>query len=127
MGHLMRPAVYGAYHGVYNLSNPEGPLKPYDVVGNVCEGGDVFARQRPVQQIREGDLLAVLDAGAYGMAMASTYNLRPLPAEVMIRPDGRLDLARRRRPPEELIDALLEAEATAATRSPTAPASPAAY
>lgn len=127
MGHLMRPAVYGAYHGVYNLSNPEGPLKPYDVVGNVCEGGDVFARQRPVQQIREGDLLAVLDAGAYGMAMASTYNLRPLPAEVMIRPDGRLDLARRRRPPEELIDALLEAEETAATRSPTAPASPAAY
>ncbi|PSQ98839.1 MAG: hypothetical protein BRD48_05945 [Bacteroidetes bacterium QS_9_68_14] len=61
------------------------------------------------------------------MAMASTYNLRPLPAEVMIRPDGRLDLVRRRRSPEELIDALLEAEATAATRSPTAPASPAAY
>lgn len=108
MGHLMRPAVYGAYHGVYNLSNPDGALETYDVVGNVCEGGDVFARERQVQEIREGDVLGILDVGAYGQAMASTYNLRPLPAEVMIRPDGSLDQTRRRRTPQELADDLLE-------------------
>jgi diaminopimelate decarboxylase len=106
MGHLMRPAVYEAYHGLYNLSNPNGALELYDVVGNVCEGGDVFARGRRVQQIREGDVLAVLDAGAYGQAMASTYNLRPLPAEAMIRPGGTPELVRHRRTAEELARAL---------------------
>ena len=119
MGHLLRPAVYGAYHGVYNLSNPGGPLETYDVVGNVCEAGDVFARERPVQEIREGDVLAILDAGAYGMAMASTYNLRPLPAEVMIRRDGTLDPVRQRRTPQALADELLETShhASASDRS----------
>lgn len=107
MNHLIRPALYDAYHAVYNLSNPDGPLQTYEVVGNICESGDVLARDRPVQTIREGDVLAVLDAGAYGMAMASTYNLRPLPAEVMIRPEGALDGIRCRRSPAELAETLL--------------------
>ncbi|ARA92800.1 diaminopimelate decarboxylase [Rhodothermaceae bacterium RA] len=106
MGHLVRPAMYGAYHALYNLSNPDGALQPYDVTGNICESGDLFARDRPVQTIREGDILAILDAGAYGMSMASEYNLRPLPAEVLVTEDGPR-LIRARRTPEELADALL--------------------
>lgn len=116
MTHLPRPALYGAYHGIYNLSNPQGPLQRYDVVGNVCEAGDVFARERPVQAIREGDVLAILDAGAYGMAMASTYNLRPLPAEVLHRADGPLELVRSRQSPDALASHWLNEDAAA--RSP---------
>lgn len=107
MGHLVRPAIYGAYHALYNLSNPDGPPQTYDVTGNICESGDVFARERAVQEIREGDVLAVLDAGAYGMAMASEYNLRPRPAEVLLQADGTFRLARRRLTDRELVDRLL--------------------
>ncbi len=88
MNQLVRPSVYGAYHEIFNLSNPSAERKPYEVVGNICESGDVFAKNRMVQNIREGDYLAIMDAGAYGMSMASVYNLRPLPAEVLIREDG---------------------------------------
>ena len=105
--HLIRPTLYDAYHGLVNLSNPDGPLRPYDVVGNVCESGDLFARQREVEELRRGDVLAVLGAGAYGMAMASTYNLRALPAEVLVRPDGTDALLRPRLTPADLADALL--------------------
>ena len=104
---LLRPTLYDAYHALANLSNPDGELRTYDVVGNVCESGDLFARQREVQELRRGDLLAVLDTGAYGVAMASTYNLRPLPAEVLVREDGRFDLVRRRLSPDELAAAVL--------------------
>lgn len=107
MNHLIRPSLYGAHHPVYNLSNPDGPLQTYDIVGNICESGDMVARRRAVQTLRPGDVLAILDTGAYGMAMASTYNLRPLPAEVLIRPDGTLDAVRRRRSPDELAEAML--------------------
>ena len=107
MGHLVRPTVYGAYHAIANLSNPGGPLKTYDVAGNICESGDLFAKERPVQEVREGDVLAILDAGAYGMAMASEYNLRPLPAEALIGTDGALRLTRRRASPAELVERLL--------------------
>lgn len=113
MGHLVRPTVYGAYHAVTNLSNPDGPLRPYDVAGNICESGDLFAKERAVQEIREGDVLALLDAGAYGMAMASEYNLRPLPAEVMISSDGTPHLTRRRVSPTELAGRLLEEDEVA--------------
>ncbi|SRR5690606_18636738 len=107
MGHLVRPAIYGAYHGIVNLSNPDGPLRTYDVTGNICESGDVFARERPVHEIREGDVLAILDAGAYGMAMASEYNLRPLPAEVLLTESGELRLIRRRGTVQELVERML--------------------
>ena len=118
MGHLVRPTVYGAYHAVANLSNPGGPLKVYDVAGNICESGDLFAKGRPVQEIREGDVLAILDAGAYGMAMASEYNLRPLPAEALIAADGTLRRTRRRLSPAELAERVLaEDEAVEARES----------
>jgi diaminopimelate decarboxylase len=99
--------MYEAYHALYNLSHPDGLLTRYDVVGNICESGDVFARDRWLQQVREGDVLAVLDVGAYGMSMASTYNLRPLPAEVMVEADGTTRLVTRRQSVAELVDRLM--------------------
>jgi diaminopimelate decarboxylase len=96
MGHLVRPALYGAYHAIWNVSNPTGKLEAYDVVGNICESGDFFGRDRLVQHIRRGDILAILDTGAYGMSMASEYNLRPLPAEVFVEDSGQVRLSRAR-------------------------------
>ena len=106
MNQLVRPTVYGAYHEIYNLSNPEGYRKPYEVVGNICESGDVFAKNRLVQEIRENDVLAIMDAGAYGMSMASLYNLRPLPAEVLIREDGSYEVIRARVSEKDLVHSL---------------------
>ncbi len=106
MAHLIRPAMYGAYHEIVNLSHPGGDVDAYTVVGNICESGDILARDRQLPAIRPGDVLAIMDAGAYGMAMASLYNLRPLPAEVMIRRDGRLELIQPRWTPEALLDTL---------------------
>ena len=102
--HLVRPAMYGSYHRIENLSRPDAPPVVCDVVGNICESGDIFARDRSLPEPRPGDLLALADAGAYGSAMASTYNTRPLPAEVVI--DGNeVRLARRRQTVDELLDA----------------------
>ena len=81
---LLRPALYQAYHRVRALGST-GPLTKVDVAGNVCETGDILAAGRELPLPAAGDLLLVLDAGAYGMSMASTYNSRPLPAEVMVR------------------------------------------
>ncbi len=107
MNHLVRPSVYGAYHEVVNLSNPAGAARPYTVTGNICETGDIFAEHRTLPEVREGDVLGLLDAGAYGMAMASTYNLRPLPAEVWVDPAGTARLLRARVTPEALVEAWL--------------------
>ena len=84
MNHLLRPALYGAYHRIVNLSAPEAPLEWVEVVGNVCETTDVLASNRPVPRPEEGHLLAFLDVGAYGFSMASRYNLWPLPKEVTL-------------------------------------------
>jgi diaminopimelate decarboxylase/aspartate kinase len=84
MNALMRPALYEAYHGIHNLSRLDAahPTATYDIVGPICESGDVLGRDRPLPiATAEGDVLLVADAGAYGMAMANTYNLRALPAE----------------------------------------------
>ena len=104
MNQLLRPALYQAYHEIVNLSNPDAPPIPYEVVGNICESGDIFAKSRSVQEIREGDILAILDAGAYGMAMASVYNLRPFPAEVLIHSDKTLRCILPREKPQDLVD-----------------------
>ncbi len=104
MGHLLRPVIYGAHHTIYNLSNPDGVPRTYDVVGNICESADFFARDREVQEIREGDILAIMDVGAYGMSMASEYNLRPLPAEIMILENGDTEIISHRESAEEMID-----------------------
>jgi len=94
-GHLMRPMLYDAYHHILNLSNPQGTPTKYDICGNICETGDLFASERDVPEIREGDVIALLNAGAYCMSMASVYNLRPLPTEVVIK-DGKVSLSRLR-------------------------------
>jgi len=81
--HLIRPMFYDAYHHIVNISNPEGAVKPYSVVGYICET-DTFAWERELPEVREGDYLVFLNAGAYGFSMASNYNSRLRPAEVMI-------------------------------------------
>ncbi len=83
LNHLIRPMFYDAWHEIENVSNPGGPKELYDVVGYICET-DTFASKRPIAEIREGDLLLFRNAGAYGWMMASNYNSRPRPAEVMI-------------------------------------------
>nr|VFK33149.1 MAG: diaminopimelate decarboxylase [Candidatus Kentron sp. MB]VFK35869.1 MAG: diaminopimelate decarboxylase [Candidatus Kentron sp. MB]VFK77506.1 MAG: diaminopimelate decarboxylase [Candidatus Kentron sp. MB] len=104
--HLIRPVLYDAYHHIVNLTNPDGRPKPYDVCGNICETGDRFAEQREIAEIREGDLLAIENAGAYCYSMGSVYNLRAMPAEAMVY-QGRLVLARRRLDNRELVEGIL--------------------
>jgi diaminopimelate decarboxylase len=102
MNHLMRVALYDAYHPIVNISNPEGIAKIYDIVGNICECADFFARDREINEVREGDILDIQIAGAYGMSMASHYQFRDLPAEVLI--DGEnARVIRRRETFEERI------------------------
>ena len=79
----------------------------YDICGNICETGDLFAKNRKISRIREGDLLSINDAGAYGYAMGGVYNLRPMPAEVVIE-NGRVKLSRRRQTSQALIRSILE-------------------
>ena len=103
---LIRPVFYGAYHEVLNLSNPSGSPKVYDVCGNICETGDRFAEQRELPEIREGDFLAIKNAGAYCYAMGGVYNLRPMPAEVLIY-KGQAKLARRKLSNAELVNSII--------------------
>ncbi|MDH5824048.1 bifunctional aspartate kinase/diaminopimelate decarboxylase [Luteimonas sp. RD2P54] len=86
MNALMRPALYEAYHGIHNLSRlEESADTPFDVVGPICESGDVFGKQRRLPgATAEGDVLLVADAGAYGFVMANRYNLRALPHEQVL-------------------------------------------
>jgi diaminopimelate decarboxylase len=87
MNDLIRPALYDAYHEIVPVVQSEtlsGQIETVDVVGPVCESGDFFARDRDLPRVDEGDLLAILDAGAYGMALASNYNTRPRPAEMLV-------------------------------------------
>jgi diaminopimelate decarboxylase len=84
MNDLMRPAMYEAYMGIVPcVERSDEPVETWDVVGPVCESGDWLGRERALA-VREGDVLAVLSAGAYGMSMASNYNTRPRAAEVMV-------------------------------------------
>lgn len=85
MNDLIRPAFYDAYHEIVPVRRRTGATVPSDVVGGICESGDYFAKDRPLPKVGEGDLLALLSAGAYGSVMGSNYNSRPLPAEVMVR------------------------------------------
>ena len=84
MTELMRPALYGAFHGIEPVSGPERGDHHYEIVGPVCESSDVVGRDRRLPVLKENDVVAIRDAGAYGAAMASNYNRRPLPAEVLV-------------------------------------------
>lgn len=86
LNHLIRPMFYDAYHHIDNLTHPEKPLQQYAVVGNICET-DTFAWDRPIPTIEEGDLLVFYNAGAYGYEMASNYNARFKPAQVLYQND----------------------------------------
>jgi diaminopimelate decarboxylase len=105
MNDLIRPALYGAFHEIIPVRlNPGAslPVQTVDVVGPVCETGDFFARGRELPEVEEGDLIAILDAGAYGMVLASNYNTRPRPAEVLV--SGRsAQLIRRREKISDLL------------------------
>ncbi len=101
LNHFIRPMFYGAYHEIENISNPSGEPKVYNVVGNICET-DTFAESRPLPGIREGDFLVFNNAGAYGFEMASNYNSRYRPAEVLFK-SGLSQLIRRRETFEDLL------------------------
>lgn len=104
MNDLIRPALYDAYHAIIPVVEPaaDAATAPVDIVGPVCETGDTFARQRALSPVEAGDLLVFGTAGAYGAAMASTYNSRPLVPEVMVKGD-RFALVRARPTYEEMI------------------------
>jgi diaminopimelate decarboxylase len=104
MNDLLRPSLYGAYHQIVPvvLKNDKEITEIVDVVGPVCETGDFFARDREIRKLDEGDLLAILDTGAYGMALASNYNTRPRPAEVLVE-GSRSRLIRKRESVRDLM------------------------
>ncbi|MDW4549632.1 diaminopimelate decarboxylase [Defluviimonas sp. D31] len=89
MNDLVRPSMYGAHHDIVPVIEPAPgtETKPYDIVGPVCETGDTFAKQRQLPPLKAGDLIAFRSAGAYGAAMASEYNMRPLIPEVLVNGD----------------------------------------
>lgn len=113
---LARPMLYDAFHDVeiYRARDEasarsgaeEAPVEQ-TLVGNICESGDILARKRLLPRLREGDIIAMLDAGAYGFSMASNYNQRLRPAEVLVGADGRARLIRRRETPEDLAATLV--------------------
>jgi diaminopimelate decarboxylase len=102
MNDLIRPALYQAYHEIVPVRQRAGKSRVVDVVGPVCETGDFFARDRVLKPLRAGDLVALLDAGAYGMAQSSNYNSRLRAPEVLVGDRG-ARLTRRR---ETLADLL---------------------
>lgn len=105
--HLLRPMFYDAYHHITNLSYPNGTPRVYTIVGYVCET-DTFAWDRQLPEIHEGDYLCFHNAGAYGFMMASNYNSRLRPAEVLVKKDGSYSLIRRRESVEDLLATQIE-------------------
>ena len=96
MNDLMRPALYEAYHSIRPVMEQGGrKSRAYDVVGPVCETGDTFAKDREIEEAKDGELIAMMSAGAYGAAMGSNYNTRALPAEILV--EGRNSVVIRQR------------------------------
>jgi diaminopimelate decarboxylase len=105
MNDLIRPALYESYHQIVTVVQPSisrNKTEKMDIVGPVCESGDFFAQDREMPELRPGDLLAVMSAGAYGFVMASNYNSRPLPAEALVRGD-QVTRIRKRQTIEDLV------------------------
>lgn len=105
MNDLLRPALYDAYHPILAVRAPAdgAAVAPVDIVGPVCESADSFAKDRPMPPLAAGDLVAFGVAGAYGAVMSSTYNARPLPAEIMVRGDD-FAVVRERQDIDMIID-----------------------
>jgi diaminopimelate decarboxylase len=105
MNDLIRPALYQSYHEIVPVvtkSERKREINKIDIVGPVCESGDFFALDRELPELHEGDLLAIMSSGAYGFVMASNYNSRPLPAEVLVSGD-KSALIRKRQTREDLV------------------------
>jgi diaminopimelate decarboxylase len=103
MNDLIRPALYQSYHEIVPVREaPDSAREVVDVVGPVCESADFFAQDRPLPAMKEGDLVALMSAGAYGFVMASNYNSRPLPAEALVQGES-FSLIRRRQTMEDLV------------------------
>ncbi|MBP1726777.1 MAG: diaminopimelate decarboxylase, partial [Deltaproteobacteria bacterium] len=102
MNDLIRPSLYGSYHQIQPVADRKRPQIRADVVGPICETGDFFARDRNLPQMEQGEMLAVMSAGAYGFSMSSNYNTRPRAAEVLVRGD-RFQVIRSRETYEDLL------------------------
>jgi len=102
MTELIRPALYGAFHRIEPVAPREAVERQYEIVGPVCESSDVVGRDRRMPGLEVGDLVAIRDAGAYGSAMASNYNRRPLPPEVLVD-EGRWRIIRRRQTLDDML------------------------
>jgi diaminopimelate decarboxylase len=102
MNDLIRPSLYGSYHQIQPVVERERPQIRADVVGPICETGDFFARDRNLPQVEQGEMLAVMSAGAYGFSMSSNYNTRPRAAEVLVR-DNRFEVIRSRETYDDLL------------------------
>lgn len=111
MNVLVRPSMYDSWHDIEIIRDnevvPRENMSEITVTGNICESGDLLAKDRMMPEIKSGDLACVLDAGAYGYSMCSSYNSRPRPAEVMICKDGSVKLIRRRETIEDLMANML--------------------
>lgn len=107
MNVLVRPSMYDSWHDIEVLRGgrllPRADMEEVTVTGNICESGDLLAKDRLLPRLRRGDLLCVLDSGAYGYSMCSSYNSRPRPAELMIGRDGNVRQIRRRETIEDLM------------------------
>lgn len=108
LNHLIRPMLYDAYHHIVNVSNPTGTPRIYNVVGYICET-DTFGTNRKIAEIKEGDILAIKNAGAYGMSMSSNYNARFRPAEVLVH-EGKDYLIRQRETMEDILRNQIEVD-----------------
>jgi diaminopimelate decarboxylase len=111
--HLLRPALYDAWHEVKNVTRSDASAdQVYTIAGNICESGDILAVDRRLPATTSGDILALCDTGAYGMTMASGYNRRPLPAEILLTPDGARVIRPRKSASQTIQDFLLDTGAT---------------
>jgi diaminopimelate decarboxylase len=102
MSDLMRPSLYGSYHEIVPVQSRQRETLRADVVGPLCETGDFLAENREMSDVQSGELLAIMTAGAYGYALASNYNTRPRPAEVLVYGD-QVELIRRRESVQDLM------------------------
>ncbi len=105
MNDLIRPTLYDAYHGIESVENRDAPETTYDVVGPICETGDTFTTDRSLPEMKRGDLAVIQSAGAYGFCMASNYNTRPLPAEILVHEGTAHQIT-----PRQTLDKMLERE-----------------
>lgn len=102
MNDLIRPTLYDAYHGIEAVEDRDAARRTYDVVGPICETGDTFSQERELPEMQRGDLAVIKSAGAYGFCMASNYNTRPLPAEVLVDGD-KFEVIRKRQSYQDVI------------------------